>query len=131
MPMTQARFTSRSTPTALRAIAWIDECRASLAGMTGDGLTWTCEIDRGWLPEEAFLAEVARVIGDRGQVLILGASPTTSELEHRYAEMYPDVECLVDPGSTDALTASDLVRRLRARSGTPASAGPIRRSVSR
>src|SRR5688572_5294343 len=72
MQTTQARSTALEDPVAPRAIAWIDACRASVAGMTGDGLTWTCEIDRGWLPQPAFLAEVARVIGQRRHVVILG-----------------------------------------------------------
>jgi hypothetical protein len=90
MQTTQARSTDPANPAAPCAIAWIDACRASVAGMTGDGLTWTCEIDRGWLPEPAFLAEVARVIGDRRHLVILGPDATSSELERRYAAMYPD-----------------------------------------
>ena len=131
MQTTQARSAALAHPVAPRAIAAIDACRASVAGMTGDGLTWTCEIDRGWLPEPAFLAEVARVIGERRHVVILGPDAISSELERRYAAMYPEAECLVDAEPTGAVTVAELVHRLRARSENPLRERPTRRRATR
>ena len=44
------------------AVAWINGHQASVAMISGDGRISTCEINRGWLPEGAYLLQLVRVI---------------------------------------------------------------------
>jgi hypothetical protein len=95
------------------AVAWIDGPQASVAMMSGDGSISTCEISRGKLSEEAYLAQVVRVIGDRQRVVILGPSSARLALEREYVAIFRRPDRLVDVEPAGPVSAEQLVDRLR------------------
>ena len=95
------------------AVAWINGRQASVAVMSGDGRIATCEVTRGWLPEEAYLARVVRAIGDRQRVVILGPTSARLALEREYVAMYRRPDRLVDVEPAGSVSLEDLIDRLR------------------
>jgi hypothetical protein len=96
------------------AVVWIDEHLANVAMMSHDGRISTCEINRGWLREPAYLAQVVRVIGDRPRVVILGPSSIRLALEREYVSILGRPDRLIDVEPATAFDADDLLQRLRA-----------------
>ena len=60
------------------AVVWINGREASVVAVSSDGRISTCDISRGWLPEQSYLARVVRVIGACQRVMILGGGPGTA-----------------------------------------------------
>jgi hypothetical protein len=110
-PQTLITGPPRTVPAS--AVVWIDTDRAIVARVRADGATSTCEIDRGALPEPAYLAHVVRAIGDRERVLILGHSSARLALEREYVTVYQRPDRLVDVEPADAMDADALIERLR------------------
>lgn len=96
------------------AVCWIDGSQAIVATMGHDGHTSTCEFNRGWLPEESYLAQVVRVIGDRERVMILGADSMRLLLEREYVAAFHRPDRLVDVDVSGPVPVDELVRRVRA-----------------
>jgi hypothetical protein len=103
----------RDAVAASSAVAWINGRQASVAAMSGDGSTSTCEISRGSLSEAAYLAQVVRLIGDRQRVVILGPSSVRLALEREYVAMFRRPDRLVDVEPAGPVTLEELVDRLR------------------
>jgi hypothetical protein len=82
-------------------------------GTTDDRRISTCEISRGWLPRPSYLAQVARVIGDRRRVVILGPSSERLALEREYVAMYRRPDRLVDVELAGQVSPEELIDRLR------------------
>lgn len=95
------------------AVVWINGRQATVAAMSRDGHTMTCEITRGVLPEPTYLAQVVRVIGDRQRVLILGPTSTRLALEREYVAIYRRPDRLVDVEPAGAVSADELIDRVR------------------
>lgn len=83
----------RATPSA---VVWIDENRAIVASVEGDGQTSMCDITRGALHEASYLEQVVRAVGDRRRVMILGPDEARLALEREYVAVYHRPERLVD-----------------------------------
>jgi hypothetical protein len=98
----------------LSAVVWIDDSKAIVATMSDDGRVSTCEFERGWLPEVAYLAQVVRVIGDRERVAILGPSSMRLLLEREYVTVFHRPDRLVDVEPAGPVPADELVERVRA-----------------
>jgi hypothetical protein len=113
--MTAIETLDRLTPQTVdpSAVVWINGRRAMVALMSHDGGISTCEIDRGWLEQPAYLAQVVRVIGDRQRVIILGPSSVRLALEREYVTIFRRPDRLVDVEPADAVDMSDLIDRLR------------------
>lgn len=95
------------------AVAWINRRQAIVAAMSNDGRISTCEISRGWLPRPSYLAQVARVIGDRMRVVILGPSSERLDLEREYVAMFRRPDRLVDVEPAGQVSPEELIDRLR------------------
>jgi hypothetical protein len=96
------------------AVAWINGRHASVVAVSSDGRISACEITRGWMREQPYLAQVVRVIGDRQRVMILGPSSVRLALEREYVAMYrrrPDR--LVDVEPAGPVSLEELVDRVR------------------
>jgi hypothetical protein len=95
------------------AVAWINGRHASVVAMSRDGRISTCEITRGWMREQPYLAQVVRVIGDRQRVMILGPNSVRLALEREYVAMYRRPDRLVDVEPAGRVSPEDLVDRVR------------------
>jgi hypothetical protein len=95
------------------AVAWINGRHASVVAMSSDGHISTCEITRGWMREQPYLAQVVRVIGDRQRVMILGPSSVRLALEREYVAMYRRPDRLVDVEPAGRVSPEELVDRVR------------------
>jgi len=95
------------------AVVWINGRQANVALMSYDGHITTCEISRGWLSEQSYLAQVVRVIGDRARVVIMGPSPARLALEREYVTIFRRLDRLVDVEPADLVSRDELVARLR------------------
>jgi hypothetical protein len=90
--------TSAPKYSASSAVVWLNGRQAMVATMSGDGRLSTCEFERGWLPESAYLAQLVRVIGDRERVVILGHSASArTKWEHGVAADRPDAAVIGRP----------------------------------
>jgi hypothetical protein len=98
---------------ASSAAVWLNGRRALVATMSGDGRLSTCEFERGWLPESAYLAQLVRVIGDRERVVILGPTSVRLELERDYTAMFRRPERLLDVEPAGPVSREELIARLR------------------
>jgi hypothetical protein len=96
------------------AVCWIDGAEAIVALMSRDGRISTCEMNRGWLPEAAYLAQVVKVIGDRDRVTILGPSSMRLLLEREYVAVFHRPHRLVDVEPEGPIVRAELVERVRA-----------------
>ena len=114
--MAPIQTTDQAQPRGAResAVAWINGREAIVATMARDGEIFTCEINRGLSPEAAYLALVARALGDRDRVVILGPSAARLALEREYVAIYHHPERLVDEEPVGPINTEDLVARLRA-----------------
>ena len=110
---TQALDRAAGEAAAESAVVWIDAREAVVAAMSYDGHVTTCEINRGWLPEPSYLAQVVRVIGDRERILILGPSSVRLALEREYVAMFRRPDRLVDVEPAGLVSRDELVDRLR------------------
>ena len=99
------------------AVCWIDGSQAVVATMNDDGRSSTCELTRGWLPEESYLAQVVRVIGDRERLLILGEDSMRLLLEREYVAAFHRPDRLVDVDVSGPVPVDELARRARALAG--------------
>lgn len=99
--------------TAPSAVVWINGRQATVAAMGRDGRVSTCEITRGWMSEQPYLAQVIRVIGDRQRVMILGPSSIRLALEREYVAMYRRPDRLVDVEPAGQVSLEELVDRVR------------------
>jgi hypothetical protein len=99
--------------TAPSAVVWINGRQAVVAGMSRKGRISTCEVTRGWMPEQRYLAQVVRAIGDRQRVLILGPSSIRLALERDYVAMYRRPDRLVDVEPAGPFSSDELVERVR------------------
>ena len=95
------------------AVVWINGREACVATLSFEGSLTTCEIDRGWLTEAAYLAQVVRVIGDRERVLILGPSSTRLALERDYVALFHRPERLIDVEPSARLSRDEVVELVR------------------
>ena len=98
---------------ASSAVVWINGRQAVVAGMSDDGRISTCEITRGWMREQPYLAQVVRAIGDRQRVLILGPNSIRLALERDYVAMYRRPDRLVDVEPAGPFSSDELVDRVR------------------
>ena len=98
---------------AQSAVVWIDDSKALVAAMGVGGRVSTCEFERGWLPEERYLAQVVRVIGDRERVTILGPSTMRLLLEREYVTVFHRPDRLIDVEPAGPIPADELVARVR------------------
>jgi hypothetical protein len=98
--------------TAPSAVVWINERQAAVAAMSHDGHISTCEISRGWWPQAAFLAQVARQIGDRQRVAILGPSSIRLALEREYVALFQRPDRVVDVEPAGPVALEELVERV-------------------
>ena len=114
MAGTQALRGEACEAAAPSAVVWINGRQAVVAGMSHDGRISTCEITRGSMREEPYLAQVVRAIGDRQRVLILGPSTIRLALERDYVAMYRRPDRLVDVEPAGPFTPDELVDRVRA-----------------
>lgn len=94
------------------AVAWINGRSASLALSDGSGQVLTCEIDRGLEPEALYVSIVARAIGDRDRLVILGPGGMRLALERQYVAFHAPRRCLIDVEPAGAIDQAELRRRL-------------------
>jgi hypothetical protein len=113
MTGTQAPHTAATPSIVPSAVAWIGELRATVATSSRTGRISTCQFNRGWLREPAYLAHVARLIGDRGRVVILGPSELRVALEREYLSLFKRPDRLVDVEPAALLATDELVERVR------------------
>ena len=109
----QALGSKEDDAAASSAVVWINGRQAIVAGVSHDGGISTCEITRGWMREQPYLAQVVRAIGDRQRVLILGPSSIRLALERDYVAMYRRPDRLVDVEPAGPFTSEELVDRVR------------------
>jgi hypothetical protein len=95
------------------AVVWINGRDATVAEIEADGHVWTCEISRGSWSERPYLAQVARIIGDRQRVVILGPTSVRSALEREYVARFRRRNRLVDVEPAGAISRDELLVRLR------------------
>lgn len=95
------------------AAVWINGRQAVVAAVSDDGRISTCEITRGWMREQPYLAQVIRVIGDRQRVLILGPSSIRLALEREYVAMYRRPDRLIDVKPASPVSPEELIERVR------------------
>ena len=95
------------------AVVWINGREASVVAVSSDGRISTCDISRGWLPEQSYLARVVRVIGACQRVMILGPSSMRLALEREYVAIYRRPDRLVDVEPAGPVSPEDLVARVR------------------
>ena len=95
------------------AVVWINGRQAVVAAMSLEGRISTCEVNRGWLSQAAYLAQVVRVIGDRQRVVILGPSSVRLALEREYVAIFRRPDRLVDVEPAGPVSSEHLVDRLR------------------
>ncbi|HET7030930.1 MAG TPA: hypothetical protein VFI34_10500 [Candidatus Limnocylindrales bacterium] len=114
MSGTLERGVTTAEMAAPSAVVWIDGVRAQVARVSREGRISTCEITRGWMRDLQYLAQVARVIGDRQRVLILGPSSVRLALEREYVAMYRRPDRLVDVEPAGPVSLEELVDRVRA-----------------
>jgi len=96
------------------AVVWVNGRQASIARISPNGATSTCELERGLEGEPAYLAGVVRAIGDCERVVILGPGSARLALEREYVAVYHRPERLVDVEPAGPMTRVELVERLRA-----------------
>jgi hypothetical protein len=108
---------STGDPVAPSAVVWINGRVADVASINSDGSISTCEVDRGWWPRDVFLAQVARVIGDRSRVMILGPSSVRLGLEREYVALFHRPDHLVDVEPAGPISREGLLERLRGLAG--------------
>jgi hypothetical protein len=101
------------------AVAWINGRRAMVVTMGEEGRISTCSVDRGLEPEASFLALVARAIGDRDRVVILGPTSHRLKLEREYVARHPRAGRLVDVELSGPLSEAALIDRSRELAGSP------------
>jgi hypothetical protein len=92
---------------------WINGRQAVVVAISQDGRISTCEITRGWMSEQAYLAQVIRVIGDRERVVILGPGLIRLALERDYVAMYRRPDRLVDVEPAGPVSPEELLDRVR------------------
>jgi hypothetical protein len=95
------------------AAVWINGRQAIVAETNADGRISTCEINRGWWAQSAYLAQVVRVIGDRQRVAILGPGIARLALERTYVSTYRRPDRLVDVEPSGPVSREELVDRVR------------------
>jgi hypothetical protein len=110
---TQVLDPAASATTAASAVAWINGREAVVVAMDREGQISSCEINRGWLPRPAYLAQVVRVIGDRQRVAILGPSSVRQALEREYVGSFGRPDHLVDVEPAGRVPFEELVDHLR------------------
>jgi hypothetical protein len=113
MAGTQAFSPAARQDAAPSAVVWINGRQAVVAAMSHEGRISTCEISRGSWPQRTYLAQVARVIGDRQRVVILGPSSLRQALERDYVAMFRRPDRLVDVEPAGPISSADLIDRLR------------------
>jgi hypothetical protein len=114
MAGTQGHSATAIEEAAPSAVVWINGRQAVVAAVSREGRITSCEITRGWMPEQQYLAQVVRVIGDRQRVLILGPSSVRLALEREYVAMFRRPDRLVDVEPAGPLSPEELVDRVRA-----------------
>jgi hypothetical protein len=102
---------------ARSAVVWINGRQAVVATMSDEGRISTSEIDRRWMREQPYLAQVVRAIGDRQRVSILGPTSIRLALERDYVAMYRRPDRLVDVEPAGPFTSEELVDRVRSLAG--------------
>jgi len=110
---------TRSTLRRADAITWIDRHRAIVARTTARGAIDVVEFR---LPEDEpgrmlGLAAVARAIGDRERILVLGPEPARTSLEREYVAIFRRPDRLVDIEPEGPVSRADLIARLREQAG--------------
>jgi len=95
------------------AVAWIGELRATVATSSRGGRISTCEVNRGWLREASYLAQVVRLIGDRERVAILGPGVLRFALERDYVELFKRPDRVIDVQPAGRVPTDELVDRVR------------------
>jgi hypothetical protein len=103
--------------TAPSAAVWINGRQANVATIGVDGHVRTCEISRGWLSEQSYLAQVIRAIGDRERVAILGPTSERLALERDYVAIYHRPDRLIDVEPAGPTSSDELIERLRTLAG--------------
>ena len=96
------------------AVCWIDGAEAIVAAMSRDGRISTCEMNRGWLPEASYLAQVVRLIGDRERLTILGPSSMRLLLEREYVAVFHRPDRLIDVEPEGPVAIEELIERVQA-----------------
>jgi hypothetical protein len=104
---------AREAP-APSAVVWINGRQAIVAAVSHEGRISTCDVSRGWLSQQSYLAQVVRVIGDRERVVILGPSSVRLALEREYVAMFRRPDRLVDVEPAGPISPEELVDRLHA-----------------
>jgi hypothetical protein len=94
------------------AVAWINGRRALIAREDRSGRIVTSRVERGDLPELAYLNLVVRAIGDRERVIILGPGCARLALERAYVDMHRRPDHLVDVEPAGLLDEPGVVDRL-------------------
>jgi hypothetical protein len=94
------------------AVVWVTASRALVACLSAAGHLSTCRIERGREPVVSYMALVARAIGDRERVAILGPNAARLALEREYVAIYHRPERLIDVGRPARLEEAALVDRL-------------------
>ena len=94
------------------AVTWIDRDRALVARERSDGGIAISAVDRERADRTAYLGRVAREIGDRDRLVIMGPGPLRTELEREYVVTYRRPDRLVDVEPAAEMTEAELIRRL-------------------
>ena len=94
------------------AVVWVNGRRAVVVAIGREGNISTCEIGRGWWGQATYLAHVARAIGDRQRVVILGPSSVRLALERTYVATFQRRDRLVDVEPAGLVPTDELLDRL-------------------
>ncbi|HEU0237635.1 MAG TPA: hypothetical protein VFR14_14455 [Candidatus Limnocylindrales bacterium] len=110
---------TRSTLRRADAITWIDPHRAIVARTNPRG---TIDVEEFRFPDDepgrmVGLAAVARAIGDRERILVLGPEPARTSLEREYVSIFRRPDRLVDVEPEGPVSRADLIALLREQAG--------------
>lgn len=99
------------------AVTWVNGRQAVITEIDSEGRISSCGIERGSSTEQAFLADIVRVIGDQERLMILGPTSARLALERAYVEVYHRPDCLVDVEPTGPADPEELADRVRTLAG--------------
>ncbi len=111
---TRPRTLERPAATGISAAVWIEPGRAIVVRSAGGEAVTTTELPIPSLPATTppALAEVAHLIGDVDQVLVLGAPDLRTALEREIVAIGHRPEIIRDSGAEGPLDAAALTARL-------------------
>ena len=94
------------------AVVWVDGWHA-LVARSDEGRQTLIEVDREAAPELDYLLRIARATQDCERLMIVGPDPERLAFEREYVALYKRPDRLVDVEAASAMTARDLLGRLR------------------